>query len=394
MTRQFIAFQIILPLSAQWILLREVFHAVRHPHALERRLCAGLDVLMSLRHPGFVWDYVVHQHVLFFFDQKVPRDSVPVPLAVFWGALALRLFPWTLFAPLAIVAAVRRAWRKPDAAGDRLLLAWAAATLVLFSAAPSRMEHYSLPAVPAFPLLMAKMFRDYARGAGAVAPRVVTGHVLALAALALAGPFLVPRLVAAQEWLAPVRELPALAQAVFALVAAGAALAACAAVAGYRAWVPLIIVAMFVVTIPSFHHGLSLLARVDSSAGLAAEVQRINTPGGEVVYAAPIEYQSGAGLNFYLRRKLAMVRPVGFVAPRYLEPHLDELFINRSDLERMWRHEPVILITDRETVHDGLTGADAPPVHVVARDHARQVLSNHTAVGDRGAQPAGPAGLP
>src|SRR5207253_4367328 len=31
----------------------------------------------ALRNPGFLWDYVVNQHLLAFFDAKLPRDSIP-----------------------------------------------------------------------------------------------------------------------------------------------------------------------------------------------------------------------------------------------------------------------------------------------------------------------------
>src|SRR5262249_7676138 len=67
---------------------------------------------MAVRPPGFAWDYTVNQPFLFFLDRKEPRDSTPVSLGVFWGAFALRAFPWTLLAPAALLVAFRR-WRDP-----------------------------------------------------------------------------------------------------------------------------------------------------------------------------------------------------------------------------------------------------------------------------------------
>src|SRR5262245_37690930 len=32
-------------------------------------------VAVALQHPGFAWDYIVNQHLLFFLDRKLPRDS-------------------------------------------------------------------------------------------------------------------------------------------------------------------------------------------------------------------------------------------------------------------------------------------------------------------------------
>src|SRR5205823_411070 len=59
------------------------------------------------RNPGFLWDYVVNQHLLVFFDAKLPRDSIPDSLAVFWTMFFVRTLPWSLLLPAAAV----HAWR-------------------------------------------------------------------------------------------------------------------------------------------------------------------------------------------------------------------------------------------------------------------------------------------
>ena len=48
-------------------------------------ITAPWHVAVAMRHPGFAWDYLVNQHLLFFLDKKLPRDSVGDPLTVFWG---------------------------------------------------------------------------------------------------------------------------------------------------------------------------------------------------------------------------------------------------------------------------------------------------------------------
>src|SRR5262249_21495924 len=122
-------------------------------------LVAPWHVAATLQHPGFAWDYVVNQHILFFFDRKWPRDSVPVSLATFWAAFGLRAIPWTVVVPLAVITGVQRARRHAAAFGDRLILSWMAAVLLFFSASASRMEHYAIPALPAVALLVARLFR-------------------------------------------------------------------------------------------------------------------------------------------------------------------------------------------------------------------------------------------
>src|SRR5439155_789166 len=113
-------------------------------------LVAGLALATSLgfvpeartpRHPGFAWDYVVNQHVLFFFARKLPRDSEGDSLAFFWAAAAGRAVPWVLLVPLTLAEAVRGAARRaaPAARGTFLLWAWGGGLLLFFSCAPSRL---------------------------------------------------------------------------------------------------------------------------------------------------------------------------------------------------------------------------------------------------------------
>lgn len=99
-------------------------------------------VAVALRHPGFAWDYIVNQHVLFFMARKLPRDSVGEPLLEFWATFLLRSMPWILLVPLA-GAARGLAWT------------WLVTVMAFFSATPARLEQYSLPALPAVALLAA-----------------------------------------------------------------------------------------------------------------------------------------------------------------------------------------------------------------------------------------------
>ncbi|TMB04503.1 MAG: phospholipid carrier-dependent glycosyltransferase [Deltaproteobacteria bacterium] len=118
-------------------------------------------VLAAFRHPGFAWDYIVNQHLLFFLDRKLPRDSSGDPLGFFWAAYAARAIPWVLLVPLTLAEAVRGARRKAPGAprATALVWAWAGGLLFFFSCAPSRLEHYSMPALPAAALLAARLWQ-------------------------------------------------------------------------------------------------------------------------------------------------------------------------------------------------------------------------------------------
>src|SRR5207253_1920728 len=118
-------------------------------------------LLAGYRHAGFLWDYVVNQHLLFFLDRKLPRDSSGDSLAFFLAAWVARATPWVLLIPLTLGEAARGA-RRDAAATARataFLWTWAGGLLAFFSCAPSRLEHYSMPALPAVALLAARVWQ-------------------------------------------------------------------------------------------------------------------------------------------------------------------------------------------------------------------------------------------
>ena len=338
-------------------------------------IMAPWPLWMGYRHPGFLWDYLVNQHLLFFFDRKVPRDSVPVSLVQFWGAFAIRLFPWTLILPLAIVTAARRAGRA-QGAGERLVLVWLGVVLLFFSAAASRMEHYSIPALPAAALILAKLFRDYASGRGIGPQRVVTVHVWATFFVLLLGIVAVPRGLELEPWLAGVPAFHSLARTICAILAAGSGAAAVAALVGRRGWVVPALVGSFALTTPLVISGLAVYAQMNSSSALAQVLVAVSDPGEPVVFEAPVEYQTCAGLNFYTRRKLLLLRHRDFVPPPYLQTSVAELFMERADLESLWRQQRLFLVTDPLRPRDVLDGTVPQPRYVVGRDRARWVLTN------------------
>src|SRR5438552_8453433 len=193
-------------------------------------------VVATLRHPGFAWDYVVNQHLLFFLDAKLPRDSEGYSLAFFWAAAAGRAAPWVLLVPLTLGEAARGAARRaaPAAQAAFLLWAWAGGLLLFFSCAPSRLEHYAVPALPAAALLAARAWQRARAGELGRAAWVylVAGGAL-VAGVGVAG-LLVGRAVLARTyWLVQVPGLLALA-APAALVVAGAGVLATLSALGRR----------------------------------------------------------------------------------------------------------------------------------------------------------------
>src|SRR5262249_24572956 len=121
-------------------------------------LVAPWHVAARVANPGFLRDYLLNQHVANAFDRKVPRESSGDTLLFYLQAFLGRSAPWVLFLPLTLRETVDRLrGRGPAVAeGTILLWTWVLAVVGVFCVTPSRLEHYSLPALPAVALLAAR----------------------------------------------------------------------------------------------------------------------------------------------------------------------------------------------------------------------------------------------
>jgi len=335
-------------------------------------------VAAALANPGFAWDYVVNQHILFALDKKEPRDSEGDTLAFFLQAFVLRASPWVLFAPFALRDAISRPADARARRATRMLVVWIVAILALFSLTPSRLEHYSLPALPAVALLAARTFQG-ARAAGVSA--ALRGWTLGLGvALVAVGVFgLRNGLTLASDayWMPQAPGLMALIVP-GALVAcwAGVLLSAAAIVRSAPA-----IVAAGVVGVAPFL-GI-LVAALIAAEGLfswrsTAEALARVPPSTEIVFEAPIEYQIVGGLLFYLERPVTMLEPPGgYNPPTYLEGRMQGIFIQRKELDSRWTSgRPVAFVSDPQQRRDTPDGLVPPPFHVLDRHGDRWVLTN------------------
>jgi hypothetical protein len=95
----------------------------------------------------------VGEQFLRFLGKREPPVLWSLPLITFWLLLLVWLFPWTAFLP-AGVAWGRKVSDRRQRVLVSLVLAWAGVILGFFSVS-ERLEHYVLPALPAFSLLVA-----------------------------------------------------------------------------------------------------------------------------------------------------------------------------------------------------------------------------------------------
>jgi 4-amino-4-deoxy-L-arabinose transferase-like glycosyltransferase len=127
-------------------------------------IAAPWHVLAALRNPdqgpvrGFLWFYFVNEHFLRYLNKRMPRDYDTVPLLLFWVLTAVWLIPWTSFLPQALKQIPHR-WRELRSSMDQqqranLLFAIWGFLIVLFFSFSTRQEYYTIPALPAFALLI------------------------------------------------------------------------------------------------------------------------------------------------------------------------------------------------------------------------------------------------
>jgi 4-amino-4-deoxy-L-arabinose transferase-like glycosyltransferase len=104
---------------------------------------------------GFFWFYFVNEHLLRFLGHRVPRDYNKLPAALYWSLHLVWLFPWSVFAPAAVLTGWRRRRELLDptpAARTVLLLVIFSALVLCFFSLSTNQEYYTFPAY--LPLLM------------------------------------------------------------------------------------------------------------------------------------------------------------------------------------------------------------------------------------------------
>ena len=132
---------------------------------------------------GFFWFYFFNEHILRFLNLRYPRDYNTVPRALFWLLHFAWFFPWSAF----FLRAFGLRYRGEDRASRlRLLcLCWIAMVMGFFLLSTTQ-EYYSMPAYPAFAILIGSAMAE----SGATAWRWsirAAGAISAIAFVAIAG---------------------------------------------------------------------------------------------------------------------------------------------------------------------------------------------------------------
>jgi 4-amino-4-deoxy-L-arabinose transferase-like glycosyltransferase len=342
-------------------------------------------IAVARQHPGFAWDYIVNQHFLFFIDRKLPRDSEGVPVTVFWGAFLGRALPWVVLVPLTLreAAAGMRRDAGRAAEGSLLLWTWMLGVLLVFSCAPSRLEHYSLPALPAVALLATRGLHRLGDGAasawvwrwmGVIALMALGAGVVCLAT----GQFFLCRTE-------PIAEIPALTGLVtpvsVALLAGGMLLFFAVRRRRARGTLVAMMLAALSLAVIAVRAEVAVEPLLSWRPLVRAVLER-TPPSTEIVFEAPEEYQVVGGLAFYTGRTVTLLEVPGFVPPTYLSGKSQAMFLPRDEFRRRWRTgEPFVLVSNPQLVRDAPPDIVPAPSRVVFQSHGQWALTNVPAAG-------------
>jgi 4-amino-4-deoxy-L-arabinose transferase-like glycosyltransferase len=105
-------------------------------------------------HAGWTWFYLYNEHFARFLGHRVPHDYNKLPGYLYWSLHIVWLFPWSLFAPAAVVLGWRERHRlqlrKPSrglsfAQHSVLLLGTFSALILVFFAISTNQEYYTFP---------------------------------------------------------------------------------------------------------------------------------------------------------------------------------------------------------------------------------------------------------
>ncbi len=343
-------------------------------------LLAGLVVpwhlLAGAQNPGFLWDYVVNQHLLFFFDKKLPRDSIPDSLGFFWGSFFVRSLPWSLLLP----GALAHAWITARTVGRHdmprvLPLVWLLTVLGFFSLAVSRLEHYSLPALPAMALLVGSVFADGAaervrvhRGVLA-GPSVVVGLLAIMVTLHDPAAFLVGLDATLRGY-----DLELLVRPALLTLAVGAlGLAFLFMKRWYWAGCSITVLTA-VVLLPFVQIARERTEPLFSWRPFARHIRESEPTDSRVFFRAEDEYQLCGGLNYYLAQRIDLLAPPGWTPPTFLLGHTNRLFTSREELARQWQAGRGLLVADAVATPSDEAQLAPGPYRLLARAGERVLL--------------------
>lgn len=330
--------------------------------ALAMVLLAVWAVGSELANPGYLKFQIINEQIMRFLGRRHPPDVNSFTITGFWLFLGIWLMPWSFILPSALYRfwQITRPGREVEPAA-RLLVIWAGVILVFFTVSTSRLEYYSLPAFPALALILGWRLKRYLDTPG---DRIIPWSLLALGCLGLSLLVLLPYLERVcvdnrREFAGMVAVLSPIAwraswfipAAALAGVGAGLLRRQRLAVACYG----VLALGIAIFTFQSFAIMGPVLG--DKQAG---EYVRHHAAPQDILIMGPIEeFEYGASLRYYARRRILMVERNGLPQFPYPVDPASDYIISPKRLQELWQgpHKVFLLLDDATPPEPFLHGA-------------------------------------
>jgi hypothetical protein len=282
-----------------------------------------------------------------FLGRRHPPDVNSFTITGFWVFLGIWLMPWTFILP----SALYRFWQATrisckELSAWRLLIIWTSVILVFFTLSSSRLEYYSQPAFPALALIIGWRVQRYLNTPG---DRIIPWSLLALGLLGLSILVLLPYLerVCADNRrefsgmvsvLAPIAWRATWFIPVAALVGAGAGL-----LRRHRLAVAIYGVLALSIAIFTFQSFASLAPVLCDKQAAESFRQQASPP--DILIMGPIEeFEYGASLKYYARRRILMVERNGLPQFPYPVDPASNYIISPERLKELWQGQRKVFI--------------------------------------------------
>jgi 4-amino-4-deoxy-L-arabinose transferase-like glycosyltransferase len=321
--------------------------------ALAAMLLAAWGWATESANPGFLKFQIVNEQIMRFLGRRQPPDVNSFTLAGFYVFLGIWLMPWTFILPDALCRfwPATRPGREVGAPG-RLLLIWAVVILGFFTLSSSRIEYYSLPALPALALVLGWRLKRYLE---TPEDRLIPWTLLALALLGLSLLVLLPYLE--RVCVDNRREFSGMVSLIAPLARQATWCIPAVALAGFlaaRLRHPRLAAAAYgvlAVAVAWFtFQTLMILTPLMCDQTPGEYVRRVASPQDLLIMGPIEEFEYGASLEYYARRHILMVKGHGLPQFPYPVPPASDYIIAPERLQELWQGpRKVFLLLDNAT---------------------------------------------
>jgi 4-amino-4-deoxy-L-arabinose transferase-like glycosyltransferase len=397
--------------------LRRLLHLKLVPGALlflaiaaPWHIAAGLrnpgSLMSGTPHPGqgrgFFWFYFMNEHLLRYIGKRFPADYDTVPLPLFLALHIVWLFPWSFFFPLAVRHLPRRLRELNHEQSVLLFLMTWAAVVILFFCFSTTQEYYTMPAYPAFVLLvgfaLSKAEKAKEKNGGLFVAQNAIAFVGLLAFAAGVVALLLTRGITVEGDVSATlksnpgayalslghildltpRSIGALRAPIIGAalsIAAGSALALAFRIRRRHMWSNLSLAAMMAALFFFAHVSLARFGPYLSSRPLAEAIDREYKQGDVIVIDG--EYESGSSINFYTRKPVSILngRSANLEYGSYFND-APAIFLDDGGFRALWNSPARVFLFADSSRLDEVRQVTDDPAYVMAESGGKLILTN------------------